>query len=100
MKYVQTIMIFLLALLFCLPSALGDEITVPEFTNIKSFSFPDSPALSFVRNLGCGWNLGNTFDAPEFDANVVRIQLKKSPVSSEEMLKFLHFFRFLCLTIL
>ena len=37
---------------------------------------------------------------PEFDANVVRLQLKKSPVSSEEMLKFLHFFRFLCLTIL
>ncbi|MCR4884231.1 MAG: glycoside hydrolase family 5 protein [Clostridiales bacterium] len=69
MKYAQTIMILLLALLFCLPSALGDEITVPEFTNIKSFSFPDSPALSFVRNLGCGWNLGNTFDA--FDDSMI-----------------------------
>lgn len=63
MKHGRSMIVFCLILFLCFPCALSEEIIIPEFDNIKSFSIPDNSALAFVRNLGCGWNLGNTFDA-------------------------------------
>ena len=40
-----------------------EEITVPEVTVSRRFSIPDNEAMTLMREIRCGWNLGNTFDA-------------------------------------
>ena len=40
-----------------------EGITVPVIDQMKEFELPDNEALAFVRDMKCGWNLGNTFDA-------------------------------------
>ncbi len=39
-----------------------NEIAVPELT-IARREIPDNEAMAFLKQLGFGWNLGNTFDA-------------------------------------
>ena len=55
----------LLAFLLLSPSLGHDAkaVTVPEFGTIRQFEVPDTPAFAFTQAMGCGWNLGNTFDA-------------------------------------
>ncbi len=43
-------------------SAAAQEIVIPELS-IPEKELPDSEALRFVRNLGVGFSVGNTFDA-------------------------------------
>ena len=38
-------------------------INIPVINDIKEFEIPDNEALAFLRDMKCGWNLGNTFDA-------------------------------------
>ena len=40
-----------------------EEITVPVIADMKKLDIPDNEALALVREMKCGWNLGNTFDA-------------------------------------
>ena len=40
----------------------GGEITVPEIAPYVC-EIPDNEAMAFLRRMGVGWNLGNTFDA-------------------------------------
>lgn len=57
------ILLWALILLFALGAcAEGGDITVPE---IESYvcELPDNEAMAFLRRMGVGWNLGNTFDA-------------------------------------
>ena len=63
MKQVYRMLLLFMSLVIFVVPSLAEEVLVPELDNLKSFSPPDSPALAFVRNLGAGWNLGNTFDA-------------------------------------
>ena len=42
--------------------ARTEDIVIPEIS-VRQFDIPDTDALRFVRRLGPGWNLGNTFDA-------------------------------------
>ena len=42
--------------------ALSDGITIPEI-NAPELNLPDNEGIEFVKNLGVGFNLGNTFDA-------------------------------------
>ena len=48
-------------------AALGDTpaegITVPVITDMKKFTVPETEAMALVKDMKCGWNLGNTFDA-------------------------------------
>ena len=48
-------------------AALGDApaegITVPVITDMKKFTVPETEAMALVKDMKCGWNLGNTFDA-------------------------------------
>ena len=61
----------ILALVFviCAVPALADQpvqtegITVPVIDDLKKFEIPDNEAMAFLRDMKCGWNLGNTFDA-------------------------------------
>lgn len=54
-----------LLLLFCfviaVPCSLS-ESTVPEY-DAPLQEIPDNEAMAFLRKMGIGWNLGNTFDA-------------------------------------
>ncbi|MBR2661918.1 MAG: glycoside hydrolase family 5 protein [Clostridia bacterium] len=45
------------------PPVRTEGISIPVFGNIKRFEIPDNEALALIRDMKCGWNLGNTFDA-------------------------------------
>ena len=40
-----------------------EGITVPVIDTINSLEIPDNDAMVLMRDMKCGWNLGNTFDA-------------------------------------
>ena len=44
-------------------AAQGGDITVPTLDNPYVCEIPDNAAMAFLRQMGVGWNLGNTFDA-------------------------------------
>ena len=62
-----------LALILCMvlqawpavASSLQEEsgITVPVISDMKAFDIPGNEALALMKDMKCGWNLGNTFDA-------------------------------------
>ena len=39
------------------------EITVPVITDMKEFTLRENDAMALMKDMKCGWNLGNTFDA-------------------------------------
>ena len=43
----------------------SEGIVIPEITEetVKKYEIPDNEAMAFLRDMKCGWNLGNTFDA-------------------------------------
>ena len=47
----------------CFGPAAAEEITVPVFPEMKRFEIPDSEGQRLLKDIRCGWNLGNTFDA-------------------------------------
>lgn len=55
--------LMVLMLAFSQVSLAKEEIRVPEITGVYQFEIPDNEAMAFLRNMGVGWNLGNTFDA-------------------------------------
>lgn len=71
----KKMMSLLLALCLCLScaAALGEAaqesaVTVPELT-IARRPIPDNEAMTLLKSMGVGWNLGNTFDATKGDWN-------------------------------
>ena len=63
-------LILTVIMLICIGSVLAEpEITIPTVTEMKKFDLPNNDAMAFLRNMKCGWNLGNTFDAHP-DSNV------------------------------
>ena len=38
-------------------------VKVPEMNYITRYDIPENEAMAFMKKLGVGWNLGNTFDA-------------------------------------
>ena len=44
-------------------TACAEEITIPEIDNFTQFDIPDNEAMAFLKSMGVGWNLGNTFDS-------------------------------------
>ena len=59
--------------------ASADEITVPQLT-IARREIPDNEAMEFLKKVGLGWNLGNTFDAIKqgWNANADEMTLETS----------------------
>ena len=56
-------LILILALAACALPALGESaVTVPDLT-IARREIPENEAMEFLKKMGVGWNLGNTFDA-------------------------------------
>lgn len=48
--------------LFSWTALAESTVTIPEMTIVQK-EVPDNEAMEFLKNLGVGWNLGNTFDA-------------------------------------
>ena len=47
-----------------------EGVTVPVYDNMKQHDVPENEAMAFMREISCGWNLGNTFDAYDrYDRN-------------------------------
>ncbi len=60
---VKRVVSFLLALCLCVTASLAlAEAEIPEL-EFSPREIPDNEAMAFLRRMGVGWNLGNTFDA-------------------------------------
>lgn len=40
-----------------------EGITIPVIEDMKQFEIPENEAMALMKDMKCGWNLGNTFDA-------------------------------------
>ena len=67
----QKITALLLALLLAVtgcaalaePALQAEEIVIPVIDDLAGSEIPDNEAMALLRDMKCGWNLGNTFDA-------------------------------------
>ncbi len=75
MKNIRLYAILLCLTLVCC-SALSEGIEVPELSAFGPFEIPDSEAMTFLDNMGVGWNLGNTMDAFQdpYNGNEMRLE--------------------------
>ena len=67
-------------------------VKVPNITYVKQFEIPDNAAMEFLKGMGVGWNLGNTFDATRsgYVSNEMAIEWEWVGVpTSQEMIKML-----------
>jgi len=68
-------------------------VKVPKIGYIKQYEIPDNEAMDFMKRLGVGWNLGNTFDAHQdnFRGNDLKIESLWCGVkTTREMIKTVH----------
>lgn len=86
-----------LSLSLCLTAAeaaQGEAIQVPETITMMEYEIPDNEAMAFLRRMGVGWNLGNTFDATQDNWKQSReMEIEKSWVgvyTSEELIAAVH----------
>ena len=57
-------MFIVLLLVLCMTSVcVAEGIEIPEITNFTQFEIPDNEAMAFLKKMGVGWDLGNTFDS-------------------------------------
>ena len=61
-KWMALALIVVMAFAAC-QAAWAEEIQLPEITGFTQFDIPDNEAMEFLKKMGVGWNLGNTFDA-------------------------------------
>ena len=45
------------------PPVQTEGIDIPVIENMSTYTVPDNEAMALMRDMKCGWNLGNTFDA-------------------------------------
>ncbi|MGI6726048.1 MAG: glycoside hydrolase family 5 protein [Christensenellales bacterium] len=62
MRTLCALSLALLMLLSVTAVPAGEDIVIPVLS-FKQKELPDLPSYNFVKGLGTGWNLGNTFDA-------------------------------------
>ena len=95
MKHYLALLIALL-LACCMTAACAEEVVIPEITGFTQFEIPDNEAMTFLKEMGVGWNLGNTFDANVDGASWFRgseLDLETAwgnPKTSEALIVALH----------
>lgn len=65
-RAISFVLMALMVLSVCTTASAKDEggdIMIPNVGYIKQYEIPDNAAMDFVKSMGIGWNLGNTFDA-------------------------------------
>lgn len=90
-------MLFLILFLTPLLDAVGETgagVTIPEISLVQQ-PIPDNEAMRFLRELGVGWNLGNTFDAIKgsWNANADEMTVEASwceVYTTREMIQAVH----------
>lgn len=95
----RIIAVLILFILFPAPlsTAMGENnamITVPQIS-LAQQPIPDLEAMRFMRAMGVGWNLGNTFDAikGDWNANAGEMTLEASwcgVYTTKEMIQAVH----------
>lgn len=72
----------------------GGDIVIPNVSYIKQYEIPDNAAMGFVKKMGIGWNLGNTFDANDDNwGSRDEMQMEKAWVgvyTTREMIQAVH----------
>ncbi|MBR6571701.1 MAG: glycoside hydrolase family 5 protein [Clostridia bacterium] len=65
-------------MILCSVTALAAEggVKVPNITYIKQYEIPDNEAMAFLKKMGIGWNLGNTFDAHQDPLTVNEMKME------------------------
>ncbi len=60
----RAILALIISIVLCLPllAASGEGVQVPELNTVRR-PIPENEAMEFLKAMGVGWNLGNTFDA-------------------------------------
>lgn len=65
-RAISFVLMALMVLSVCTTASAKDEggdIVIPNVGYIKQYEIPDNAAMDFMKSMGIGWNLGNTFDA-------------------------------------
>ncbi len=94
-KTIALLMILCLTLpLFSACTQAENTVSIPEL-NIKRREIPDNEAMEFLKKIGVGWNLGNTFDAIKqgWNANADEMTVETSWVgikTTEAMIEALY----------
>lgn len=68
-------------------------VKVPEISYINQYEIPDNEAMAFLKKMGVGWNLGNTFDAHDdgFKGDDMKMETRWVGVkTTREMIVMLH----------
>jgi len=65
MSAVRKLIAVMLMLAVCFTVCGCGAAEIPQFRLKTDFEIPENEALAFVRSMGTGWNLGNTFDASD-----------------------------------
>ena len=97
MKRILAAVILLMVLPACAFASAEDKggnIVIPNVSYIKQYEIPDNAAMEFVKSMGIGWNLGNTFDATDDNwGSRDELMMEKAWVgvlTTREMIKAVH----------
>ena len=72
------------------PPVQTEGIVIPVIDDIKKYEIPDNEAMAFMRDMKCGWNLGNTFDAYNgYTLHVQGIEMETSWVGAKTSKKLI-----------
>ena len=95
-KTIPLLMAILLLLSACAVAEPAQErvITIPDIS-LSQQQIPDNEAMQFLKKMGVGWNLGNTFDAikGDWNRNADEMTVEKSwcgVYTTQEMIQSVH----------
>ena len=84
----------LLIVLNMTPSLAAEGgVKVPEIGYITQYEIPENEAMAFLKKMGVGWNLGNTFDAHQDPLKVSEMKVESLWVgvkTTREMIAKVH----------
>lgn len=92
-KWLFWMMICMMLLCSAAPCAAEGGVKVPEISYITRYEIPDNEAMAFLKKMGVGWNLGNTFDAHQDPLKVDEMKVESLWVgvkTTREMLEKVH----------
>lgn len=89
----KRLLALVLACMLLVPVCFSEGgVKVPNITYVKPYEIPDNDAMRFLKGMGVGWNLGNTFDATRsgYVSNEMAIEWEWVGVpTSQEMIRML-----------
>ena len=87
------LMISIMLLCSAAPVTAEGGVKVPVIGYITQYDIPDNEAMDFLKKMGVGWNLGNTFDAHQDPLKVNEMKVESLWVgvkTTAEMIRKVH----------